>query len=61
MKKIKIIFLLIMIMTILTGCSGVTPRAGAGVGVGVGLDFTKKNPIRPYIGGGIGGGLFKFF
>lgn len=60
MNKIKIIFLITAVLT-LTGCSGLTPRAGAGVGVGVGLDLTKKMPIRPYIGAGVGGGLFKFF
>lgn len=60
MNKIKIIFLLVIILA-LTGCSGLTPRASAGVGVGVGIDLTKKVPIRPYVGAGIGGGLFKFF
>lgn len=57
-RIIKLIILLAVIFS-LSGCSGLTPTAG--VGVGIGLDFTKKVPVRPYIGGGIGAGLFKFF
>lgn len=59
-RIIKLMILLAVILS-LSGCSGLTPRAGAGVGVGIGLDFTKKVPVRPYIGGGIGAGLFRFF
>lgn len=61
MNRIKKIIFILAAALFITGCSGVTPRAGAGIGVGVGLDFTKKNPIRPYFGAGIGGGIFKFF
>lgn len=61
MNKLKLITIGLLLF-ILGGCSGVTPRAGAEIGVGLGVDFTRKTPvIRPYIGGGIGAGLFKFF
>ena len=61
MNKIKIILIITFIIFI-TGCSGVTPRIGAGMGMGVGIGFSGKKPVvRPYIHGGIGAGLFKFF
>ena len=59
MNKIKII-LIIAFTIFITGCSGATPRVGAGMGVGIG--FSGKKPVvRPYIHGGIGAGIFKFF
>lgn len=61
MNKIKII-LIITFTIFIAGCSGVTPRVGAGMGMGVGIGFSRKKPVvRPYIHGGIGAGLFKFF
>ena len=63
MNKIKII-LIIAFTIFITGCSGVTPRVGTGMGMGmgVGIGFSGKKPVvRPYIHGGIGAGLFKFF
>ena len=61
MNKIKII-LIITFTIFIAGCSGVTQRVGAGMGMGVGIGFSGKKPVvRPYIHGGIGAGLFKFF
>ncbi|MBS5038505.1 MAG: hypothetical protein KHZ27_08870 [Fusobacterium sp.] len=61
MNKIKII-LIIAFTIFITGCSGASPRVGAGMGMGVGIGFSGKKPVvRPYIHGGIGAGLFKFF
>lgn len=61
MKKLKYIIFGIFIF-LLSGCTGVTPRATAGLGLGVNIDFHKKAPvIRPYIGGGMSIGAFRFF
>lgn len=61
MKKIKIIFILATIF-LLTGCASARPRAGAGIGMGIGIGFSGKKPvIRPYVHGGVGMGIAKFF